>query len=226
MGAMMPDIHKTLAFDQTEIKFTGDGESGIFEGYASVFNNTDSDGDIILPGAFSGVISGQSRKVAMFFNHQTRAIPVGKWDSMHEDEKGLFVRGQLTPGLSLSEDLKAAMKHGTVDGMSVGFSVGPDDYTVGSSGLIFKNISYLREISVCTFPANELAGITAMKCIDSIKTIRDAEAWLRDSVGLTRAEAQAFIARVKSAGRSESGSGDIDALAQRITSFAANLRNT
>ena len=24
----------------------------------------------------------------MFFNHQTRAIPVGKWDAMHEDDKG------------------------------------------------------------------------------------------------------------------------------------------
>ncbi|EMD2555653.1 HK97 family phage prohead protease, partial [Klebsiella pneumoniae] len=91
-------------------------------------------------------------------------------------------------------------------------------------GLIFKNISYLREISVCTFPANELAGVTAMKSIDSIKSIRDAEAWLRDSVGLSRSEAQAFIARVKSAGRSEFGSDDIDALAQRINSFAANLR--
>ncbi len=160
----------------------------------------------------------------MFFNHQTRAIPVGKWDAMHEDDKGLFVRGQLTPGLSLAEDLKAAMQHGTVEGMSVGFSVGPDDYTVGTSGLIFKNISYLREISVCTFPANELAGVTAMKSIDSIKSIRDAEGWLRDSVGLSRSEAQAFIARVKSAGRSEFGSDDIDALAQRINSFAANLR--
>ncbi|HBU6511006.1 TPA: HK97 family phage prohead protease, partial [Klebsiella pneumoniae] len=197
---------------------------GTFEGYASVFNNTDADGDIILPGAFAGVIANQSRKVAMFFNHQTRAIPVGKWDAMHEDDKGLFVRGQLTPGLSLAEDLKAAMQHGTVEGMSVGFSVGPDDYTVGTSGLIFKNISYLREISVCTFPANELAGVTAMKSIDSIKSIRDAEGWLRDSVGLSRSEAQAFIARVKSAGRSEFGSDDIDALAQRINSFAANLR--
>ncbi|HBU1001462.1 TPA: HK97 family phage prohead protease, partial [Klebsiella pneumoniae] len=91
MGAMMPDIQKTLAFDQTEIKFIGDGSKGTFEGYASVFNNTDADGDIILPGAFAGVIANQSRKVAMFFNHQTRAIPVGKWDAMHEDDKGLFV---------------------------------------------------------------------------------------------------------------------------------------
>jgi hypothetical protein len=29
MGAMMPDIIKTLSFDETEIKFAGDGKQGI-----------------------------------------------------------------------------------------------------------------------------------------------------------------------------------------------------
>ena len=221
----MPEIKKTLAFEHTEIKFSGDGTKGEFEGYASVFNNTDSDGDIILPGAFKSVLAGQSRKVAMFFNHKTWEIPVGKWEALQEDEKGLFVRGQLTPGHSGASDLKAAMQHGTVEGMSVGFSISKDDYSVGTTGMIIKNISVLREISVCTFPANELAGVSAMKSIETIKSVRDAEAWLRDSVGLSRSEAQAFIARVKSADRSEFGGGDIDALAQRISSFAANLRN-
>jgi len=93
----MAEIVKTLSFDETEIKFTGDGKQGIFEGYASVFNNTDSDGDIILPGAFKNALTSQSRKVAMFFNHKTWELPVGKWDSLAEDDKGLYVRGQLTP---------------------------------------------------------------------------------------------------------------------------------
>ncbi len=226
MGAMMPDIIKTLSFDETEIKFAGDGKQGIFEGYASVFGNTDSDGDIILPGAYKNTLEKQTRKVAMFFNHRQWEIPVGKWDALEEDSKGLYVRGQLTPGNSAASDLKAAMLHGTVEGMSVGFAVTKDDYSISpaNGGRIFKNISWLKEISVCTFPANELAGVDSMKSIDSIKSIRDAEAWLRDSVGLSRSEAQAFIARVKSAGRSEFGSDDIDALAQRINSFAANLR--
>lgn len=30
----MPDIRKTLNFDEAEIKFTGDGTQGVFEGYA------------------------------------------------------------------------------------------------------------------------------------------------------------------------------------------------
>ena len=223
----MAEIVKTLAFEETEIKFSGDGKQGIFEGYASVFNNTDSDGDIILPGAFKNALANQSRKVAMFFNHKTWDLPVGKWDSLAEDDKGLYVRGQLTPGHSGATDLKAAMQHGTVDGMSVGFSVTKDDYSLGTSGKIFKNIAALREISVCTFPANELAGVSAMKSVDGIETIRDVENWLRDSVGLSKSQAAGLIARFKSAVRSESGSGEneaqINALLESIKSFPSNL---
>lgn len=224
----MPEITKTLSLDQTEIKFTGDGSQGIFEGYASVFGNVDSDGDIILSGAFKNTLEKQSRQVAMFFNHRAWELPVGKWEALTEDGKGLFVRGQLTPGHSGASDLKAAMQHGTVEGMSVGFSVTKDDYSLAANGgRIFKNISALREISVCTFPANELAGVSAMKSAEGIETIRDIESWLRDSVGLSKSQAVGMIARFKSAIRSES-EGDknedqITALLQSINSFPVNL---
>lgn len=146
-----------------------------------------------------------------------------------EDEKGLYVRGQLTLWHSGAADLKAAMQHGTVEGMSVGFSVAKDDYTIIPTGRIFKNIQALREISVCTFPANEQAGIAAMKSVDGIETIRDVENWLRDSVGLTKSQAVGLIARFKSAIRSESeGDGNeaqINALLQSIKSFPSNLGN-
>lgn len=224
----MPDIKKTLSFEETEIKFTGDGTQGIFEGYASVFGNVDSDGDIILSGAFKNTLQQQTRKVAMFFNHRAWELPVGKWDALTEDSKGLFVRGQLTPGHSGASDLKAAMQHGTVEGMSVGFSVTKDDYSLANNGgRIFKNITALREISVCTFPANELAGVSAMKSIDGIETIRDVENWLRDSVGLSKSQAVGLIARFKSAVRSESEpdetKSDISALIQRISTFPQSL---
>ncbi|CAI1121147.1 MULTISPECIES: HK97 family phage prohead protease [Serratia] len=224
----MPDIKKTLSFEETEIKFLGDGTQGIFEGYASVFGNVDSDGDIILAGAFKNTLQTQTRKVAMFFNHRAWELPVGKWDALQEDTKGLFVRGQLTPGHSGASDLKAAMQHGTVEGMSVGFSVTKDDYSLAANGgRIFKNITALREISVCTFPANEQAGISAMKSIDGIETIRDVENWLRDSVGLSKSQAVGLIARFKSAVRSESETDenktDISALIERISSFPQSL---
>ncbi|MEG1653459.1 MAG: HK97 family phage prohead protease, partial [Hafnia sp.] len=133
-----------------------------------------------------------------------------------------------TPGHSGASDLKAAMLHGTVEGMSVGFSVTKDDYTLASNGgRIFKNISALREISVCTFPANELAGVSAIKSINGIETIRDVENWLRDSVGLSKSQAVGFIAQFKSAVRSESendeNKSEISALIARINSFPQKL---
>ncbi|MBF6637897.1 HK97 family phage prohead protease [Rouxiella badensis] len=221
----MRSINKTLAFDQAEIKFSGDGKLGIFEGYASVFNNTDSDGDIILPGAFKSALTNQTRKVAMFYNHRTWEMPVGKWENLEEDSKGLLVRGVLTPGHSQANDLKAAMQHGTVEGMSVGFSASKDDYSLGTSGRIFKNVAALREISICTFPANELAGVSSLKSIDGVESIRDAEEWLRDSVGLSKSEAQGFIARIKSAVRSESEGDkkDLTALIESIKNYSPLL---
>lgn len=216
----MPNICKTLAFDQTEIKFATGGAQGVFEGYASVFGVTDSDGDIILPGAFASPLKSQTRQVGMFFNHRRGEIPLGKWLHMEEDSKGLFVRGELTPGNPQSESLKAAMLHGTVGGMSVGFTASKDDYDHIATGMAFKSMQRLSEISVCTYPANELATVASMKSMDGIETIRDAEGWLRDAAGLSKSEAQAIIARIKSAVRSESeGGDDIAALAERIKNF-------
>lgn len=215
----MPSICKTLAFDQAAIKFASGGAQGIFEGYASVFNVVDGDGDIILPGAFAQALKTQTRSVAMFFNHRRNEIPVGKWLDLAEDTVGLHVRGELTPGNPQSEALKAAMIHGTVGGMSVGFTAAKADVEQIATGFSFKNATRLSEISICTFPANEQATVSTLKSMDAIESIRDAETWLRDSAGLSKSEAQALIARIKSAVRSDSEGGEITAILDRIKSF-------
>ena len=216
----MPSVCKTLAFEQAAIKFANGGAQGVFEGYASVFGVVDGDGDIIEPGAFAQALKTQTRPVAMFFNHRRNEIPVGKWLDLSEDSKGLYVRGELTPGNPQSEALKAAMIHGTVGGMSVGFSAAKQDVTAIATGYSFKSATRLTEISVCTFPANESATVSTLKSMETIDSIRDAENWLRDSAGLSKSEAQAFIARIKSAVRSESeGGDDIAALIERINTF-------
>ena len=215
----MSNIQKTLAFDQVEIKFDSSGKAGTFEGYASVFGVVDSDGDIIMPGAFKKALSSQSRQVGMFFNHRTWELPVGKWLSLEEDSKGLLTRGELTPGLSVSTDLRAAMEHKTVEGMSVGFTVLKDDFDLTGPGRAFQNVQALREISICTFPANEQATVESMKSLESITTIRDVEHWLRDSAGLSKSQALGFIARIKSAVRSDSEGGEITAILNRLKTF-------
>ena len=101
-------ITKTLRLEDTEIKM--DGDTGKFSGYASVFGGVDSYGDTIIKGAFESSL--RSGKPKMFFNHSWD-MPIGKWTKAKEDDKGLFVEGELTPGLALSADVRAAMRHGT-----------------------------------------------------------------------------------------------------------------
>jgi HK97 family phage prohead protease len=214
----MPSICKTLAFQEAEIKFVGAGSSVEFQGYASVFGVTDSDGDIFLPGAYKSALSSQQRPVNMFFNHQTRGLPVGKFKNLAEDEKGLFVHGELTSGLTIAKDIEAAMRHGTVLGMSVGVLFTREDYDPISTGRAFKNVSMLREISIVTEPANPLANIEVVKSLDGVQTIRDAESWLRESAGLSKSEAQAAIACIKSAIRRDSeGQDQIAALVAQLS---------
>lgn len=220
----MKIITKHLSLDEVHIKFDGDSK-GIFEGYASVFGNVDSYGDIMLPGSYKSTLLSSQRPVAMFFNHDSYDMPVGKWLEIQEDSHGLYAKGELTPGLGRSSDLLAAMKHGTVGGLSVGFGAVKADWDMNEhGGKTFKNVTNLHEISIVTRPANTLAQVNSLKSLEEVKNIRDAENWLRESAGLSRTEAQAFIARVKSADRSESDGGDIEAITQRLNNFAANLR--
>ena len=67
-----------------EFKFADGGEAGTFEGYASVYGNKDSHGDVVEPGAFKDSLAertAQKRRVPLHLMHGgglfTRSAPVG-----------------------------------------------------------------------------------------------------------------------------------------------------
>lgn len=194
-------ITKTLRLEEAEIKM--DGETGKFSGYASVFGGVDSYGDTIIKGAFESSL--RSGKPKMFFNHDWN-MPIGKWTKAKEDDKGLFVEGELTPGLSLSADVRAAMQHGTLDGLSIGGYLKKGDYEDTEGGRIIRKWSNLMEVSPVVFPADGAAriDISSVKSvefsaeIEQIETLRDFEYFLRDASGFSKGAAQALTARVKS----------------------------
>lgn len=153
--------YKTLSHRQTTLKFS-DSKHRIFSGYASVFNEVDSYGDVILPGAFATTIK-KDKTVGMFFNHASYDVPVGKWLDFKEDAKGLWVEGELTQGHPMADTLKAALLHGTVQGLSIGFISCKDDYQPNGEGNTYSQISELFEISLCTYPACDQALISQIK---------------------------------------------------------------
>jgi uncharacterized protein len=182
---------KLLNLTQTDVKLSG--ESRIFSGYASVFGGVDSYGDTIAPGAYKKTLKGRDRAVKMRWNHFGPVI--GKWTKMEEDEKGLYVEGELTPGHSVADDVMASLKHGAVDGLSIGFYVKKADET--ESGRLLKEIE-LIEISVVEEPADNAARIADVKsAIQDAQTLKEIEAVLRDAGRFSKADATALVSRVK-----------------------------
>lgn len=205
-------IEKTLSLNEVELKT--EGEAGTFRGYASKFNGIDSYGDTILPGAYQKVLD---RMPPIFLNHNTMDLPIGRYTAMKENAQGLYVEGQLTLSIQKARDVYEAMKAGTIDGLSVGILLSKQDYEWNEAGgRNIKSVSGLREISVCTFPADDRARIGLVKSEDIQKaiSIRELEESLRDA-GLSKAQAQAFIAKAKELIASEKAQRDSESEAEK-----------
>lgn len=194
-------LRKTLKLSDVELKMEGD--TGKFAGYASVFGGVDSYGDTIVKGAFESTLR-LNGKPKMFFDHAW-TLPIGKYLTAKEDDHGLFMEGEFTPGLTLSADVRAAMKHGTLDGLSVGGYVKKGDYDETETGRIIRKWSNLVEVSPTVFPADNAARVdlSTVKsedlsaAIDEIETIRDFERFLRDAGSYSKGAAAALVARAK-----------------------------
>tara|TARA_R110002020_G_C16321697_1_gene774871 strand:- start:16128 stop:17069 length:942 start_codon:yes stop_codon:yes gene_type:complete len=103
-----------------------DTESRIVKGYFSAFNNIDSDGDMIMQGAFSksiqehGVNSPSNRKIShLAFHDVTR--PVGNLKVLKEDETGLYFESELGTHDDGENALKM-YKDGIIKEHSIGFN--------------------------------------------------------------------------------------------------------
>lgn len=183
---------KQLNLQAAELKFVG--EDMVFSGYASVFGGVDSYGDTIDPKAYDQTLISRERPVRMRWNHFGPVI--GKWLDIRADSKGLYVNGQLTPGHSTAVDVYASMKHGAIDGMSIGYIPRLVEER-GEGRRLLKQID-LIEISVVEEPADLGAKIESVKSVFSeASSIREIEAALRDSGFFTRSEAMSLVHRVK-----------------------------
>lgn len=187
--------YKHLQLDSTSFKF--DDETRTFEGYASVFGGVDSYGDTVMKGAYDETLRDRDRPIRMRWNHFGPVI--GKYTEISVDDVGLYVKGSLTPGHSVAEDAYASLKHGAVDGLSIGYIIRDADVN-DNGGFDLKAVD-LIEISVVEEPADLGATISNVKDINEnvskIETLKDAEACLRDACGLSRSTAKAIVSQIK-----------------------------
>lgn len=189
---------KRLGIAQLELKFAG--EDMTFSGYASVFGGVDSYGDTISPKAYDATLEGRDRPIRMRWNHYGPVI--GKWTSVFVDEKGLFVEGQLTPGHRTAIDVYASLKHGAIDGMSIGYI--PRRYKMLEDGKRLLEEIELIEVSIVEEPADLAARVANVKSeLSKAASLSEIEAALRNHGALTRSEITLLVSQIKSVLRQE-----------------------
>lgn len=206
----------------SDLRIDAVAADGTFSGYASLFGEVDLGRDVVERGAFALSLARRGASgVRMLFQHDP-ALPIGVWEELREDSRGLFAKGRIAAGSAKGRDVLALLREGAIDGLSIGFK------TVRARADARARVrrileADLWEISVVTFPMQPGARVGAVK--RALPTTRQLEKWLRRDAGFTRGEARAVIARGFSDLKRErdAAQATLDGLARAIRSAARTL---
>ncbi|MBP1842004.1 HK97 family phage prohead protease [Rhizobium petrolearium] len=152
---------KTKGF---ELQVKDLSEEGIFEGYGSVFSVRDSYNESVEPGAFVASLAKHRREGTMplmLWQHDPWT-PIGVWEELAEDGKGLWVKGRLLSGVQKSDEVRIMLKNKAIRGLSIGYR--EVDTKPAENGGPRKLVEVdLLEVSIVSFPANRRANVETVK---------------------------------------------------------------
>ena len=169
--------HKTLSFRTEEY----DEESGIFSGYAAVYGNIDSGGDIIEPGAFTKTIAEGWERVKILALHNDCWLPIGRPLELREDSNGLFIKAKISD-TAMGRDVKVLLKDGVLNELSIGYD--PIVFDYDETGIRHLREVKLWEVSVVTWAMNPEATVIGYKAAETadraVKLTEDAAAEVKE----------------------------------------------
>lgn len=171
-----------------KISASDGGGEGSVEGYAAIFGNTDSHGDVISPGAFKGSLAerkAQGRSLPMHVMHGVfggDGLPAGVWSDVSEDSKGLHVKGKIS-GVKTDAGrlLYERVRDGALGGLSIGYNVPQGGAVKASQSDARRRITQanLFEVSLVDDPSNALARVTELKTRAGWKSVSAPGAAIR-----------------------------------------------
>jgi len=184
-----PLIARDLSARSSQTRIDDDGR---FSGYASIFAVRDTGGDIVEPGAFKASLQGRAPSdIRLLWQHDPRE-PIGVISALREDEKGLFVEGQLLLEIERAKALYLLIKAGALDGLSIGYKVRTAYSDQAARARRLKHVD-LWEVSFVTFPMQPMARLAQVKTLPT--SIREYEAFLRDAGGFSRNQATVLASK-------------------------------
>lgn len=127
-------------------------DGAVIEGYASLFGRSDKGGDVVQKGAYAASLKrlgSAGIRVKMLWQHDP-AEPIGVWDTVREDERGLYVKGRLLREVTRAREACALIEAGALDGLSIGYRTKRAEKGAGGGRLLHE--LELWEVSLVTFP--------------------------------------------------------------------------
>lgn len=172
-----------------------------FEGYGATFGNVDHGGDVIIRGAFSQTLKDHKEAGTlpqMFWYHDPSMVP-GRWDEMHEDEKGLYVKGTFAK-TQLGDEMRELLSMKAVRGLSIGYRTVEREYN--DEGVRLLKAVDLWEVSIVSLAMNPLAQVTRSKSRlsdlgEHVPSERDLERLFRD-MGMSRTVSKTVVRKIYS----------------------------
>ncbi|SDY97708.1 HK97 family phage prohead protease [Hymenobacter psychrophilus] len=132
--------------------------------YGSAFGNVDSDGDVVVKGAFAKTIleAGPlgAKRIKHLRQHQTQQL-IGRFTELKEDEKGLLCTSILADSTEGNDAL--ALYELDLFEHSIGYGVIKQQYDQGT-GINTLTELRLREVSSVTWGANGDTPLVGIKC--------------------------------------------------------------
>lgn len=153
---------KFIAIDESAV-----AAEGRIEGYASLFEMRDDGGDIVAPGAFAASLTRRGRGVKLLWQHDPMQ-PIGVWETLREDDRGLYAAGRLLTEVRRGAEAAALLKAGAVDGLSIGYRVLRAEKAQGGGRRLLE--VDLWEVSLVTFPMLHAARAVAPGAEDADET--------------------------------------------------------
>jgi uncharacterized protein len=174
-------------------------DDGVFTGYGSVFGVVDSYREVVEKGAFLDSLNEQQAKgrpIPVLWQHRS-GEPIGVYDKLFEDEKGLYVEGRLLiKNVTRAAEAHALMQAKAVSGLSIGYYVREDSFDEKERIRRLKRLD-LVEVSLVTFPANDDARVDAIKAKlahGGLPTLPEFEQLLREA-GFSKTQAAVIANR-------------------------------
>ena len=151
------------------------------EGYASLFGACDQGGDVVAQGAYARSLQrlqSEGRSVKMLWQHDP-AQPIGVWEEVREDGRGLFVKGRLLEDVSRAREAKALIEAGAIDGLSIGYRTVKSRKSEAGHRVLTE--LELWEVSLVTFPMLPSARVAAKGDAPEEVMLRDLAGVLEDA---------------------------------------------